>query len=263
MKRRLVALVLALLLTLTPLARAQERAPARAGQAGVAALTLAEFQQAFARVRARGWVRSERRGPTGVGHTLERLLGLAENNIALPDLGFAELKAHRAGSLTPVTLFTADRGAWRMDPLAAVRRYGTRDRRGRRSLYATLRREPNPAGLFLHLDAETVSARHISGEVLAEWRLDELTRRFAQKFPALVLVTAESERRAGVEWFRFARARLLAGASPVLLREQIARGYIVIDLRLYDDETRARNHGTAFRAPADLLPSLFQTAQEL
>lgn len=59
-------------------------------------MNLMEFRREFGRVKKLGWVVSQRRGPTGVGHTLERLVGLEENNLALPDLGSVELKAHRS-----------------------------------------------------------------------------------------------------------------------------------------------------------------------
>jgi hypothetical protein len=33
-------------------------------------MTLNEFVTAFGKLKAKDWVKSERRGPTGVGHTL-------------------------------------------------------------------------------------------------------------------------------------------------------------------------------------------------
>ena len=129
---------------------------------------LIEFKKTFAKIKQRGWVQSRRRGPTGVGHTLEQLLGLTENNIAVPDLGEVELKAHRLGSSSMLTLFTFNRKVWKMKPLEAIRQYGTPDANGRLGLYFTMSRAPNSAGLFLQVEAETVSVRHISGQVLAE-----------------------------------------------------------------------------------------------
>lgn len=49
-------------------------------------MTITQFKKSFKKIKKKGWVKSLRRGPTGVGHTLEQLLGLDENNIALPDL---------------------------------------------------------------------------------------------------------------------------------------------------------------------------------
>lgn len=134
-------------------------------------MTLDEFRDAFAKLRSKGWVRSLCRGPTGVGHTLEKLLGLRENNVALPDLGEIELKAHRINSPSMVTLFTFNKEAWKVPPIEAIQHYGIVDQRGRLSLYCTVSRSPNSFGLFLHIDNNTVSIRHVSGAIITEWDL--------------------------------------------------------------------------------------------
>ncbi|MCX6601876.1 MAG: MvaI/BcnI family restriction endonuclease, partial [bacterium] len=72
-------------------------------------MTLPEFRRRFKELRKKGFVRTVRRGPTGVGHTLEHKLGLLENNVAFPDTGVAEVKAHRGSSSSLVTLFTFNR----------------------------------------------------------------------------------------------------------------------------------------------------------
>jgi hypothetical protein len=166
---------------------------------------LETFRKAFAELRAKGWIESVRRGDTGVGYTLERYLGLTESNIAVPDLGEVELKAHRVGSNSLITLFTFNRKVWQIRPIEAVRRYGAPDRdpakAGRLGLYFTLSRTPNSSGLFLHVEEEFVALRHISGEEIAVWQLEALAARFKQKFPAMILVSAHSEMRGDKEYF--------------------------------------------------------------
>jgi len=55
-------------------------------------LTTADFAEKFRKIREMGYVPSLRNGPTGIGFTLETLLGIDENNDALPDIEGAELK---------------------------------------------------------------------------------------------------------------------------------------------------------------------------
>ncbi len=231
--------------------------------ANVEKMSLDEFAKAFEILKEKGWVQSERRGPTGIGQTLEKLMGLPENNIALPDLGEIELKSHRINSSSMVTLFTFNRKAWKMNPLEAIKAYGTPDKNGRLGLYFTMSRTPNSTGLFLHIEHESISVRHISGRIIAEWQLKALAEKFMKKMPALILVTAFSEMRGDIEWFKFERAQLLIGASPDIIRNQILAGNILVDLRLHDKGTRARNHGTGFRAYEDKLPLLFENVKEL
>ena len=226
-------------------------------------LTLSEFKKVFTKIKKQGWIKSHRKGPTGIGQTLEQLLGLSENNVALPDLGSVELKAHRIGSSSLITLFTFNRKAWRMKPLDAVRKYGTLDENKRLGLYFRMSRTLNSMGLFLHIEPTTISVRHISGEVIAEWKLDTLAERFVKKLPGLVLVSAFSEMRGDIEWFKFDRAQLLTNTSAEIIRNQILAGNILVDLRLHDKKTSARNHGTGFRADEDKLSFLFKNVRDL
>jgi len=226
-------------------------------------MKLEEFTSAFDKLKETGWIKSERKGPTGIGHTLEKLMRLPESNIALPDLGEIELKAHRINSSSMITLFTFNRKVWKMKPLEAIKKYGTPDQSGRLGLYFTMSRTPNSTGLFLHIESETISVRHITGAIIAEWQLQTLTERFIEKIPALILVSAFSEMRGDDEWFRFDRAQLLKGSSTSIIRSQILAGNILVDLRLHDKITSARNHGTGFRTHEDKLPSLFQQVTDL
>jgi hypothetical protein len=210
-------------------------------------MNLKSFEKRFRGIKKQGWVMSQRKGPTGIGHTLEKLLGLKENNIALPDLKHVELKAHRIGSSSMITLFTFNRKVWRMKPLDAVRKYGTPDKTGRLGLYFTMGRTANSTGLFLHIEEDFISVRHVSGELVAEWPLDALASQFMRKLPALVLVSAFSEMRGESEWFKFDRAQLLRESSPEIISSQILSGNILVDLRLHDKLTCARIHGTGIR----------------
>jgi len=156
-------------------------------------MILDEFKQKFIELRNKGFVRSTRKGPTEIGHTLESYLGITENNIALSDISGAELKAHRINSNNLITLFTFNNKVWQIPPLEAVRKYGSRDRNGRLGLYYTMSLRPNSAGLFLSVDKDNISVCHVSGKIIAVWPLAKLAERFQQKIPALIFVSAFTE----------------------------------------------------------------------
>jgi hypothetical protein len=221
------------------------------------------FKLKFEEIKAKGFVRSLRNGPTGVGHTLEQLLELNENNIALPDIDNIELKAHRANSNSLITLFTFNHKAWQMKPLDAIRKYGSFDKNGRQGLYYTMSQRPNSAGLFLHIDNTSIAVRHIDGNIIVCWSLKNLTERFIQKIPALLFVNALTEERDGKEYFHYNRAQIMRGTSPELLANQFMEEHIVVDLRLHDKGSMARNHGTGFRAYEANLPALFSEIKDI
>lgn len=228
-------------------------------------MDLIEFRRRFKEIKEMGWVPSQRRGPTGIGYTLEKLLGISENNIALPDLSDEmELKAHRINSPSMITLFTYNRDAWKMNPLEAIRKYGTVDKRKNRlGMYFTLSQTPNSSGIFLHIEDGSISVRHIDGSLIVEWDVEKLAEQFQNKIGKLIFVSALSEMRGKDEWFKFTSARLLSGTSPDVIKEQIQAGHILIDLRLHDKGTSARNHGTGFRTYEKYLPFIFETTEEI
>ena len=65
-----------------------------------------EFQRIIAHIKGMGYVKSHRKGDTGIGKTVEDPLGMTENNIAGPDFATYELKAGRKESVSMLTLFT-------------------------------------------------------------------------------------------------------------------------------------------------------------
>jgi len=220
-------------------------------------MTLEEFKTKFKSLKERGFVPTTRKGPTGIGHTFETALELDENNFALPDIDNIEIKAHRDGVNSMITLFTFNNKAWVMPPLDAIKKYGSYDQNGRLGMYYTMSLTPNSVGLFLTVDKEKITVQHTSGEIIATWRLDNLAERFLQKIPALLFVSALTEERDGKEYFHFYRAQLMKGTTPELLSDLFKTGDILVDLRLHDKGTSARNHGTGFRTFESKLPRLF------
>jgi len=123
-------------------------------------MTIEKFIKKFEVLKKKGFIKTHRKGPTGIGHTLEQELGMKENNIALPDIKGAELKAHRIDSSSMITLFTFNNKCWVMKPLDAVKKYGSKDQTGRIGLYYTMGLTPNSAGLFLDIEDDKISVRH-------------------------------------------------------------------------------------------------------
>lgn len=68
--------------------------------------TLEDFIREYSKIKEMGWVKTHRSGPTGIGKTLEDLLGIPENNIDGPDFGNYELKSCRLNSNSMLTIFT-------------------------------------------------------------------------------------------------------------------------------------------------------------
>jgi len=57
-------------------------------------------------IKKMGYVKTHRAGNTGIGKTLEDLLGIKENNIPGPNAAMIELKSARKNATSMLTLFT-------------------------------------------------------------------------------------------------------------------------------------------------------------
>ena len=68
--------------------------------------TLDDIIKKLREIKKRGYIKTHRAGQTGIGKTLEDLLGIEENNIPIANTTFAELKSARKGSGSMITLFT-------------------------------------------------------------------------------------------------------------------------------------------------------------
>lgn len=101
-------------------------------------MNLDEFKQKFAELKNKGFVKTLRKGPTGIGYTFETLLGLEENNLALPDIHNIEIKTHRDHAKSMISLFTFNKKVWKIDPLEAINKYGSYDSNDRLGMYYTM-----------------------------------------------------------------------------------------------------------------------------
>lgn len=232
-------------------------------------MQLAELKQRLKRLEALGFVPTERSGPTGVGHTLERQIGVDENNLPIPDIGGrVELKATRHSTESLITLFTFNKGAWKTKQADAIKTFGGKDHKGRQSLYSTVNAlEQNSRGLMLALPEgeSTVLVTHVpSGSTVVSYDLYKIVGKFMSKFDRLLFVQADSRGKGAAEEFHFNSAALLSDPGSTPFRTGFLDGRIMIDIRMHLKETGAvRNHGTGFRVSEQDLPSLFGSSQDL
>ncbi len=225
-------------------------------------MRLSELRTLLQRLKVQGYVPTERSGPTGVGHTLERQLGLAENNLPIPDIGGrVEVKATRSNSTNLITLFTFNRAVWAHSQKETIERWGYVDSDGQPALRSTVSTlEPNALGLQLFLadDAEVRLVHVPSGTRLAAWDIYYMIGKFVTKFGNLLFVRADSQMDGGTEMFHYNWAAILSDPSAAAFRKCFADGKVVIDVRMYLKLSgRVRNHGTGFRITEPDLPSLF------
>ena len=154
-------------------------------------MDIAELKDKLSKIKQMSYVVSKRKGNTGIGYTLETLLGLKENNLKTPDFDKIELKSQRKGVSNRVTMFTFNRGVWKIKQRELIEKYGYVDTNDRPSLYCTVDTRLNNQGLSVKVEQENVRLYYLNKTLIAEWPGDRLIDRFRNKMPALIVVNAK------------------------------------------------------------------------
>jgi MvaI/BcnI restriction endonuclease family len=210
------------------------------------------------------WIQSLRDGPTGVGFTLETLLGIAANNSKAPDYKGIELKAGRQNFKSPrsrSTLF-AKTPDWAhsvcQSGIQLLDSYGyVVD--GRKQLYCSLRHTPNSLGHFLEVsnDELELNSMHQSGlksskNNVLHWNMSVLRTALAEKHKETFWVKAQVKKTQDGEQFRYTEITHTKGPLLSNMAELFRLGSIELDYCVHEKLTAsgsrvARDHGYLFK----------------
>ena len=168
-----------------------------------------------------GFVKSLRSGDTGIGYTLETLLGIKENNSGLPDFKYkglpVELKTQRGQSRARVTLMTKTPNWDPLKPKEIMEKFGYGDSRGRKALKSTLTpKKFNKQGFKISLreNSGRLDVVHREYGTVAYFKVNDLMGRLKKKlYKNLILVSADRIRKESKERFLYNKAVLLQGLS--------------------------------------------------
>jgi hypothetical protein len=230
-------------------------------------------------IKEMGYVKSHRSGDTGIGKTLEDLLGIEENNFAGPDFSTYELKAARRDSVSMLTLFTKaplpkNANANLLDSFGYPQRKKSHKSRASGVARNVTRREKelhvtvdsvkaNSVGLQLKVENDRIRIYNDKG-VEAYYTREVLRNAFEQKYHNLVYVLADHKKRDSEEYFWYNEIRLLKDFSFEKFSQLISSGDLKLDLRLgHYADGRPHDHGTGFRILPKHLPECFEKVVRL
>lgn len=268
---RVILIGLSAVTMLISASAAQDAAPAAQDAAADTERSevLEKFLVRFDQIEAQGWVTTRRAGDTGVGYTLESLLGVPENNLPLGDFHGMEVKAYRDAEAEfddneKMNLFLKE-PAW-VDGLNSadrVRQYGYRDENNRQAWYLSVTSSVNEAGLKLSVDSDRTQLQLSRHDILiGSWTVDVLQRRLSEKHGHSVFVAAESRGDGPDEEFHYTTVTWCRDPDAGRLLDLVESGDVVVELRMHLRENGTlRNHGTAFRVRKQKLQTLFALQQ--
>ena len=210
--------------------------------------TLEDFIREYSKIKEMGWVKTHRSGPTGIGKTLEDLLGIPENNIDGPDFGDYELKSCRLNSNSMLTIFTKTpqpKGAASTLRLAFGYSSDAYDN-DEKVLHSTLSADRYVSiadtghKLKIECSDSKISIVAEDKKEYAYWTRDELRKAFEKKYKnKFVYAKAESKGAGANEQFNFVEAYEVSGFNYDAFVSLLEQGKIFIDLRIEAKECKS------------------------
>lgn len=217
-----------------------------------------------------GYIKTHRAGNTGIGKTLEDLLGIKENNIPGPNAKMIELKSARKNVSSMLTLFTKSP----LPPKAnsvLLDRFGYASARGnnRKELHTTVSAKEfnslkGKTGFKANIQKDRVNLITSTNEIVGYWDKNTLKNSFERKLPKLLYVKADSRGNSTNEEFWFNEVWLLSGFNFDNFVKLLRKEVILVDIRIgqYPDG-KPHNHGTGFRVFPDKLDSCFSHREKI
>lgn len=231
-------------------------------------------------ISSRGYVDSLRKGDTGIGYTLEALLGIKANSSKSPDFEGIEIKAKRSSSATKSNLFSqvADFQCSKFKSYEQVLdEFGYVDRQNNRlSLKVTISDKPFTASntqKYLYLSVSQDDTKLYLNELLKsgssmevlEWQMDYLKWRLDTKHAETFWVEADRKRIAGLEKFHYTSATHTLSPFTDQLPLLLSTGIVTVDLTAHRDNkpnSLFRNHGMLFKISRKNFGALFPPSFE-
>ena len=233
--------------------------------------TLEDFIRKYSNIVSMGWVKTHRAGPTGIGKTLEDLLGIQENNIDGPDFGEYELKSCRINSNSMFTMFTRAPEPSRANTYLRLK-YGYSSGaydNDEKVLHATLSADRfSPIAdtghrLKISCLEDGIYIESEEGMENVFWSRSALKCCFEKKYRnKFVYVKAASRGEGAFEEFQFCDAYEVSGFDYDSFIALLEAGKVYVDLRIGQyhggrNAGKTHDHGTAFRIREHDQPLLF------
>lgn len=226
-------------------------------------------------IGGRRYIKTMAAGDTGVGYTLETLLGIPRNSLKTPDYKGIEIKASRHhGGRRQATVFSQVPD-WSISRLHSskqllMERGHASVKGGPRRLYHEISAvAPNSFGLKLEISQKEplLHQVYVSGpdtETDVSWALDQLKARLLEKHQETVWVTAKTQGHNENEAFWYYKLKHTAEVDPDILPLMLQMGVMTVHYTIKETTTGgAKDKGYLFKTATRNLDLLFKRVEEV
>jgi len=216
-------------------------------------ITLRKLKEQLKKIKAMGFVKTHRAHDTGIGKTLEDLLGIKENNLRLPDVGDVELKAKRIDSGSMLTVATKSPEPKGINKVL-FEKYKYLDKEGKYNLHSTVcGSRKNPQLFKVVFEGEKLVLKN-KFKMAVYWPISIFDDVLKAKSDKILLAFAETkgERKTKNEKFHFTEAYLLSNLNINKFKSAVESDKLKIDIRIGvyrsgKNKGKYHDHGTGFR----------------
>ena len=230
--------------------------------------TFDQLVEEIKKLKKIGFIKTHRSGNTGIGKTLEDLLGIKENNFPGPDGITTELKSARKNSKSMLTLFTKSPDPHGINS-ELLKNFGYPGENGKLHLHSTINAlEFNTlkgkTGFKIEIKDGQINIASKLKNIVPYWKKETLQKSFEKKYKELLYVKAESRGTKKNEEFHFNEAWLMKGFDFDNFVKLLKNGEIKVDIRIgqYEDGS-PHDHGTGFRVFPDKLDLCFKKRKKM
>jgi hypothetical protein len=257
-------------------------------------ITKEELIQKLKGIKDKGWILNTRKGNDGsVGNILEDLLGIAENNLPIPNAAEWEMKCQRKTTSSLSTLFHMEPSPRALKIVSEIllpkygwthkeagKKYPKSEKSFRQTISTKQRSDRGfkvvvdrkDKKVLISFDYSAVDPRH--AEWLSEvkkkvgnrelnpqpyWGFDDLYHAAGVKLPNCFYALADVKKENKKEFFKYETIFKLSRLSLTKMIDAIEEGNIFVDF----DARTGHNHGTKFRCKNGIIHTLYSHVEEI
>ncbi len=226
-----------------------------------------KLKEEFEKIKQTGWIKTHRKGDTGIGKTFEDLLEKVEDNNALPDFGDIEIKTKRQATSSMITLFTKspDYPPKANTMLREQYGYPSPKYENMNILHTTVQAKEfntHANGLGYKIEIDDANKRLIlyikdlqTKQLLLNnvyWAFDKIESALNKKLKFIAIVSADEKKENNKNYFWFKEIILITGLTLEKFLTAIRNGHVMVDIRIgvYNsgkNKGKTHDHGTGFR----------------
>ena len=215
-------------------------------------------------VNKKGWIKTLRKGDTGVGYTLETELGIKANSNQKPDFHGIEIKAFRKRSIGKLVTLFSQVPNWKKSNTnrsEVLNEYGYIDANERFNLYCSVfGNEKNSLNWKLEVDRINKKINIFNNaKIVTFWDFEKIEERILKKHDQTFFVYSDTKIENGKEYFLYNKILITQKASLENFLKLIENGKVCMDFVMHRKKNgTTRDHGFLWRIRSNSIPDLFE-----